>query len=199
MQEDALQLFTETSHNFARQLLFRFDIFFTGTSQEVLLQLCIHAYHLILNNIGMAQAFAVLVAWQRLRHTGFKRLDHTVEINPQLTCEFLYILLTRGLLEHFFHFIKQAESQVSRHFLNRKHSRRGTDNVVFIVSWVGLVHLRNVGADITDIVMDGEFFTRLFFFTRHKVRDVLRRYVHTVIVRILQQLTLGIRCRDQMT
>ncbi|MNB80700.1 hypothetical protein D3C75_274670 [compost metagenome] len=198
MQEDPLQLLAEPSGNFAGQLLLSLDIFFTRTGQEALLQLGIHINNLVLNDIGVAQPLAVLIARQRFRYAGFKGFDHRIEVDAQLAGEFLDILLARSLLEHLVHFVEQAVGQIGSHLFNRQHGRRSPDNVVFIIGRICLVHLRDVGPDVADIVMDGEFLAGGFFLAGHKVRDVLRCYVHAVVVSILQKLALGIRCGDQM-
>ncbi|MNI96637.1 hypothetical protein D3C73_1551340 [compost metagenome] len=46
--------------------------------------------------------------------------------------------------------------------------------------------------------MDGEFFPGGFFLAGHKVRDVLRRNVHAIVIRVLQQLALRVGRGDQM-
>ncbi|MNW55017.1 hypothetical protein D3C74_326530 [compost metagenome] len=198
MQEDTLQFFSETSGDFSGELLLGLDIFLTGTGKKVLFQLRIHIHHLVFDDIAVVQALAVLIAGQRLRHTGLEGFDHAVEIDAQLARQLLHILLPRCLLEHFVHLVEQAECQIRRHFLNRQHRRRSADDVVFIIGRIRLVHLRNVRADVADIVVDREFLARLLFLAGHEVRNILRRHVHAVVIGILQQLAFSIGRRDQM-
>ncbi|MNJ37408.1 hypothetical protein D3C77_322250 [compost metagenome] len=198
MEEQAADLLAELLQHLAGQLLLRLDIFLSRPGQESLLQLRIHVHDLGLHHIGKAQPFAVLIAGQRLGNAGLERLDHALEVDAQLAGKRLDIFLARRMLEHFLHFAEQTVRQIRRHFFDRQHRRGGPDNVVFIVRRIHLVHLRDVRANIADIVMNRKFLARLLLFTRHKVRNVLGGDVHAVVIGVLQQLALGIRRRDQV-
>ncbi|MNP12218.1 hypothetical protein D3C76_1044430 [compost metagenome] len=54
MQKLAADLIAELPHQFTRELLLRFNIFLSGTSQESLLQLCIHVHDLRFHHIHIA-------------------------------------------------------------------------------------------------------------------------------------------------
>ncbi|MNN08707.1 hypothetical protein D3C81_1215680 [compost metagenome] len=163
-----------------------------------MLQLGVHIYYLRFHYVDIAQPLAIFITRERLRNTGFKRFNYAIEVYTELAGKFLHFLLGRRLLEHFFHFIEQAIGQIGCHFFNRQHGRRRPDNVVLVVSRIGLVHLSDIRTDVANIVVNGEFLAGLLLFISHEVRNVLRRYVHAVIISVLQQLALRIGCRNQM-
>ncbi len=197
-QEAAADLLGETLHHLARKLLLHLDIFFARPRQECLLQFDVHADALHLDHVRVAEALAVLVTRNRFRHPGLERLQHRIRIEHQLLRETFDFFLIRRVLEHFLHLLEQAVREVGGHLLDRQHRGRSAYDVVIVVRRIRLRHLRDIRADVADIVVDREFFAGSFFFARHKVGDILRRHVHAVIVRVLQKFAFGVGRGDQM-